>query len=203
MNGDLANKEDKKPSDKKPEAAKKAEAKKDEKLAITPEAKLVEKPKQEAKKETPKAEPVKAEKKEEDGEKKPEAPKAIAELSDEEKQKRYMENQIKKASENIGSKDKNPEAEGTPAPLPLQPKSAHVQTLDPFASSFKADDAENYEQKHPEEKQEKEKAQTDKINKIQSTLAYDYDQNGKSTKDADKEKDASTTEEKVQKSDID
>lgn len=111
-----------------------------------------------------------------------------------------MENQIKKASENIGSKDKNPAAEGTPAP---QPKAAHVQALDPFASSFKADDAENYEQKHPEEKQEKDKAQSDKINKIQSTLAYDYDQNGKSTKDADKEKEASTTEDKVQKSDID
>jgi len=41
----------------------------------------------------------------------------------------------------------------------------HVQTLDPFASSFKADDAVNYEQKHPEEKLEKEKLIKDKTDK--------------------------------------
>lgn len=59
---------------------------------------------------------VKTEKKEDDDEKKTEAPKAIVELSDEEKQKKYMEKQIKAASENISQNDKEPVAEGVTPP---------------------------------------------------------------------------------------
>ena len=48
-----------------------------------------------------------------------------------------MLNQIKKQS-----LDTNPVAEGSTPPKAAE---VHVQTLDPFASSYKADDAVNYD----------------------------------------------------------
>lgn len=71
-----------------------------------------------------------------------------------------------------------------------------VQTLDPFASSFKADDAVNYDQKHPEEKLEKENEIKAKTDVKLSTIAYEFDNNGKPTGEKEKET-------PVSKSDID